>query len=299
MPGTRLKRRQKQKNPLIRLLVFLLLVAVGLGAALLAVALLRQGDPEPLEQEEPSETVMVGGQEVDIDQSLPQSELEEEHFTRDEDGVITYSGQARYGIDVSSHQEEIDWAAVAGDGIAFAILRIGNRGYSAGAVSQDERFEENYTGATENGIDVGVYFFSQAVNEEEALEEARQVLAWLDGRALAGPVVYDWETIDTDTARTDGVSGETVTACAKVFCQAVQEGGYTPMVYCNGMLGYLSYDLNELEGIGVWYAEYSDYPSFAYALELWQYTNQGTVAGIQGKVDRNIWFSDGGLTSGE
>ena len=225
-----------------------------------------------------------------INQELNRSDLEEAHFTSDDTGTITYSGSALYGVDVSAHQGEIDWSAAAGDGIEFAILRIGSRGYSAGAIRVDACFEQNYTGAQENGILVGAYFFSQAVSVEEAVEEAEQVLSWLDGRALDGPVVYDWETIEDDVARTDEVPGETVTACARAFCDTISAGGYTPMLYCNGMLGYLSYDLTELQDIGVWYAEYGDYPSYAYAMELWQYTNTGSVAGIQGNVDRDIWF---------
>ncbi|MBQ8935446.1 MAG: lysozyme, partial [Oscillospiraceae bacterium] len=168
-----------------------------MGTALL----LRHAQPEP-EEEEPPETVHIGGQDVVINQELNRSDLEEEHFTSDDTGTITYSGSALYGVDVSAHQGEIDWSAVAGDGIDFAILRIGSRGYSAGAIREDACFEQNYTGARENGLLVGTYFFSQAVSVEEAVEEAEQVLFWLDGRALDGPVVYDWETIEDDIART-------------------------------------------------------------------------------------------------
>lgn len=290
MAGTRLKRKPKLRtSPHLLLAVLLLLGAVLLLALGLILLGRRAPDPEPETPAEP-ETVFVGGQEVVINQELNRSDLEAAHFSRDENGVVTYSGSARYGVDVSSHQGEIDWAAVAADGIDFAILRIGNRGYSAGVVRQDTAFETNYAGATENGLAVGVYFFSQAVNEAEAVEEAEQVLQWLDGRTLDGPVVYDWEVIDYDEARTDEVTGETVTACARAFCDTVRAGGYTPVLYCNGMLGYLSYDLSQLQDIGVWYAEYGDYPSYAYAMELWQYTNSGTVAGIEGSADRDIWF---------
>ena len=261
MAGSRLKSRPGRKSGLNRLLIALIVILLTLIAAMGTVLLIRHAQSEPEEEETP-ETVHIGGQDVVINQELNRSDLEEAHFTSDDTGTITYSGSALYGVDVSAHQGEIDWSAAAGDGIEFAILRIGSRGYSAGAIRADACFEQNYTGAQENG----------------------------DGRALDGPVVYDWETIEDDVARTDEVPGETVTACARAFCDTISSGGYTPMLYCNGMLGYLSYDLTELQDIGVWYAEYGDYPSYAYAMELWQYTNTGSVAGIQGNVDRDIWF---------
>ena len=285
MAGTRLKAKPRRQTGLHVLLIVLLLAFATLIPVL--AFLLHQRQPEA--ESEP-ETVVVGGQEVVIHQELKRSDLEQTHFTTDENGVVTYSGDALYGVDVSAHQGEIDWAAVAADNIDFTILRIGNRGYSAGAIREDTSFEDNYAGAKENGLLVGVYFFSQAVSEEEAVEEAEQVLLWLDGRKLEGPVVYDWETIEDDEARTDSVPGETVTACARTFCDTIRAGGYTPMLYCNGMLGYLSYDLTDLQDIGVWYAEYGDYPSYAYAMELWQYTNSGSVSGIEGNADRDIWF---------
>lgn len=289
MAGSRLKSRPGRKSGLNRLLIALIVILLTLIAAMGTVLLIRHAQSEPEEEETP-ETVHIGGQDVVINQELNRSDLEEAHFTSDDTGTITYSGSALYGVDVSAHQGEIDWSAAAGDGIEFAILRIGSRGYSAGAIRADACFEQNYTGAQENGILVGAYFFSQAVSVEEAVEEAEQVLSWLDGRALDGPVVYDWETIEDDVARTDEVPGETVTACARAFCDTISAGGYTPMLYCNGMLGYLSYDLTELQDIGVWYAEYGDYPSYAYAMELWQYTNSGSVSGIEGNADRDIWF---------
>lgn len=275
-----------RRSPLIGVLVLLLICVIVLGCALVLLSIRQR-----MGEREEEETVTIGGQEVTIDQSLPQSQLEEEHFVKQEDGTIAYSGQAKYGIDVSAHQGEIDWAAVASDGVQFAFLRIGYRGYTAGALNLDERFEANLRGAQEQGIEVGVYFFSQAVDEAEAREEAQQTLSWLKEYGLEDCwVAYDWEHIENDTARTDEVTGETVTACARAFCEEIAAGGCQPMIYCNGMLGYLSYDLTQLEEFPLWYAEYQDYPSYAYEVTVWQYTESGTVSGIQGGVDRNIWF---------
>lgn len=236
--------------------------------------------------------VEVGGQVVPVDDTLEQSGLTQADFAVDlETGRMTcLSREAVTGVDVSSHQGDIDWSAVAGDGIEFAILRIGNRGYSQGGLKQDANFEVNYAGAAENGLDVGVYFFSQAVSVEEALEEAEFVLGILNGRALQMPVYFDWEEITDDVARTDEVDTETVTACAVAFCQRIQEAGYEAAVYCNGMVGYLRYDIAQLEHLPLWYAEYKSWPSFAYAFEMWQYSNTATVAGISGSADLNLYF---------
>lgn len=268
------------KLALCALLVLLLPACGAPGAA---------RDPEPAYS---GPTVSVGGQTVAVDESMEQSTFTEADFSLDETtGRVTcLSRQALTGIDVSSHQGEIDWAAVAGDGISFAILRIGNRGYSEGVISADQRFEANLAGAQENGLQVGCYFFSQAVSVEEAQEEADFVLAALNGREMDLPVVFDWEHIDNAEARTDSVDTETVTACARAFCERIQEAGYQTAVYCNGMLGYLHYDLSQLEQYDAWYAEYASWPSFAYAFDLWQYTNTGTVAGIAGNVDLDLWF---------
>ncbi|MCD7917410.1 MAG: glycoside hydrolase family 25 protein [Clostridiales bacterium] len=236
------------------------------------------------------ETVEFNGQEIEIDSSLERSALEEDSFSQEEDGTLTYSGEALYGIDLSAHQGEVDWATVAASGVDFVMLRAGYRGYSTGGLSEDSRFAENLTGALEAGIQVGVYFFSQAVTAEEAEEEAAFVLALLDGQALDLPIAYDWEYITYDDARTDGLDAETVTACAAAFCAAIEDAGYDAMVYCNGELGYLNYDLGALEGYEVWYAEYADSPGFAYAIAMWQYSSTGAVNGIAGDVDLDILF---------
>jgi GH25 family lysozyme M1 (1,4-beta-N-acetylmuramidase) len=239
------------------------------------------------------ETVEFGGQQIEVDTSLERNQLAEEAFQAEEDGTITYQGEALQGIDLSSHQGEVDWAAVAESGIDFAMVRIGYRGYgSAGRLAQDERFLENLTGAQAQGIQVGGYFFSQATTPEEAEEEAAFALSLLDGAALDFPIAYDWEPIINDTARTDGMTTEEVTACAVAFCQVIRQAGYDTVLYCNGELGYLTYDLSQLRECQLWYAEYGSVPSFTYAFSFWQYSNTGQVPGISGNVDLDLYFPE-------
>lgn len=266
------------------------------GALLLALAgCSLRGAVQKVEEEVSGPTVSVGGQTVKVDESLEQSGFSEADFRTDEaTGRITcLSRPAMTGVDVSSHQGDVDWAAVAGDGIEFAMLRIGSRGYSQGAVRADEKFETNLAGAQENGLQVGCYFFSQAITPEEAEEEADFVLSILDGRTMNLPVVYDWEQIVEDEARTDGLDKETVTACAAAFCAKIQAAGYETGYYCNGVVGYLQYDLSQLTDYAAWYAEYNAaWPSFAYAFDLWQYSQTGQVAGINGNADLDLFFPE-------
>lgn len=238
------------------------------------------------------ETVDYLGQKIEVDSSLDRNELAEEAFSREADGTVTYSGGALSGVDVSSHQGEIRWDEVAQAGVTFAMLRAGYRGYSEGVLKEDAQFAANLSGAREAGLQVGVYFFSQAITPREAEEEADFVLGLLEGSAPELPIAYDWEPIVGEAARTDGLDGETITACAAAFCARVEAAGYTAAVYCNGELGYLNYDLSELRDYDLWYAEYVDAPGFAYAFCLWQYSNTGTVPGIDGAVDLDLYFPD-------
>ena len=198
------------------------------------------------------------------------------------------------GVDVSEHQGEIDWAAVASDGIDFAIIRAGYRGYGErGTLVEDARFRENMAGALDAGLDVGVYFFSQAVNEDEAAEEAEFLLALLADYppdSVTLPVFFDWEDISHDDARTDGLDGETVTRCAEVFCERIAEAGYRPGIYAYRYLAYFSYDLPRLRDAALWVGALGASSDFYYAHEFWQNAVAGGVKGIAGDVDRDYWF---------
>lgn len=206
---------------------------------------------------------------------------------------LSYQGDDRYtyrlGVDVSEHQGTIDWEKVKAAGYDFAFIRIGYRGYGeAGRLCTDAMFHQNIVEAQRVGIDVGVYFFAQAINEAEAEEEAELVLQQLAGYQLQLPVVYDPESILDDEARTDNVSGEQFTKNTAVFCQKIKEAGYQPAIYCNMLWEAYELDLKVLEEYPVWYADYELKPQTPYQFEFWQYTNQGTVDGIEGETDLNI-----------
>ena len=195
------------------------------------------------------------------------------------------------GIDVSYHNGDIDWERVRDDGISFAFLRLGYRGYGAeGTLNLDPKFHEYLAGAHAAGLRVGVYLFSQAINEKEALEEADLVLRELNGETLELPVVYDPESIPSDSARTDAVSGQQFTRNTEVFCEAVKNGGYQPMVYSNMNWEDHVFDLSRLTSYPLWYADYEAAPQSPYWFSCWQYAEDGHVDGVDGEVDLDVWF---------
>lgn len=206
-------------------------------------------------------------------------------------GYNSESIQTYTGIDVSYYQGDIDWNAVAAAGVDYAIIRLGYRGYGeSGSLNLDTKFEDNITGALAAGLDTGVYFFSQAITVEEAVEEAEFVLSYLNGYDLTYPVVFDWELTGVDSARTNNMDAKTLTRCAEAFCDKIAEAGYTPMIYFTSYVGYFKYDLSWLLDYGFWFAQYSDVPAFYYDFQIWQYSDTGKVNGISGNVDLNISF---------
>ena len=171
----------------------------------------------------------------------------------------------------------------------FAILRIGYRGYTEGSIQEDAYFEQNLAGAIDAGLDVGVYFFSQAMDEQEAREEARFVLDKISGYQLAYPVFFDWEKIGAD-ARSDAMDLTSLTTVTDTFCSEIEAAGYQAGLYFNQQLGYEELHLPSLQGYTFWLAEYNDTPSFTYDFDLWQYASDGSVDGIDGDVDLNLAF---------
>ncbi len=210
------------------------------------------------------------------------------------DGRYSYveNGQekSRIGIDVSEHQHFIDWEAVANDGIDFAFIRVGNRGTSEGVIQADEYFTYNIDAASQAGLDVGVYFFSQSINEAEAREEAEYVLEQIKGKKVSYPIVYDHEPIAGVSSRADGLSVEQMTKNAQAFCETINEAGYNAMIYGNSR-DLSRYDMSQVSSWGIWLARYgSSVPDWNSGFSIWQYTNSGSVKGIDTAVDINIHF---------
>lgn len=238
----------------------------------------------------------VDGQLVPVHENVEESTLDPKLFYLDENERMQYNSVAHEmftGIDVSIFQGDINWNEVAADGIDFVMLRAGFRGYGIRGIMQvDENLKKNYEGAKQAGLKVGVYFYSQAISEAEAIEEAHFLLNAIKGMDIDFPVAYDWEYVDNDAARTNNMTSFEITNCANAFCNEIIKYGYQVIIYFNCEIGYFEYDLNKLQNFDFWLAEYNEYPTFIYDYKMWQYTDKGNVNGIDGNVDINISLVD-------
>ncbi|MCI8610186.1 MAG: hypothetical protein HFE73_11120 [Firmicutes bacterium] len=225
--------------------------------------------------------------------TLPQHSYDyESALQRDEKGLLSYEDErytSRHGIDVSSYQKKIDWERVKADGVDFAMIRLGYRGYTQGMLKMDAYYEQNITAAPKAGVDVGVYFFSQAVSVEEAIDEAKYVLKEIRGKDVTLPVAFDMEPIP-EAERINNLTVEERTAIADAFCQIIEKNGYEAMVYGNPTWLTGSLNLHYLGQWPIWLAHYTDVTSYPYSHVMWQYTDNGRVDGIEGKVDLNLWM---------
>ncbi len=219
------------------------------------------------------------------------------NFKLDENGFLAYYENnvkaSLVGIDVSKWQYDINWKKVAAAGIDYAIIRLGYRGTAAeGNTAMDPYYEQNIKGALEAGLQVGVYYFTQAITVEEAIEEANIVIDALKGYNITFPVVYDTEY--RDGGRANDLPNAERTACVKAFCDTVLAAGYTPVVYSSTNWNILNLNMEELTGYDLWYAYYGEAKDLYYPYEytMWQYTDKGRVDGIDGSVDLNISFVD-------
>lgn len=210
-----------------------------------------------------------------------------------------------FGIDVSDYQGNIDWQAVRNDGVQFAIIRAGYRGYGTGQIMRDEHFDRNISEALKYGVQCGVYFYSQAINEQEAVEEAEFVINRLNNYKgqIRFPIVFDTEFTGTNLGRADYLTTPQRTAVAKAFLDRIAKEGYRPMIYASRDFLYHNLFMNQLSSYDVWLAHYTNgaaqdplaHPSnYTGPYQIWQYTSSGSALGINGRVDRNIaykWYN--------
>ena len=199
-----------------------------------------------------------------------------------------------FGIDVAAHQETIDWKKVAEDGVEFAYIRIGYRGAEEGKLNKDLEFENNYAGALKYGIKVGVYWYSQPISKEEAIEEAQYVISILDGRHLDLPIVYDFEEtefFDGTISRIHGMTRQSRTVMASSFLNEMKNNGYDCMIYTNLYWSKTYYDWSMLLDYPIWLAQYDTrWPVYDRPFVMWQYSEEGLINGIEKPVDLNIMF---------
>lgn len=196
------------------------------------------------------------------------------------------------GVDLSKYQKNVDFEALLNEGIDYCMLRVGSRGYATGTIQEDEMFQTFFEKAKEVGMPVGLYFYSQAVTEAEAVEEANFVLSKIGDNKISYPIAFDMEYVENDTSRIETLTKSEKTKIALAFLTRIEEAGYTGMIYGNKEWLLKRIELSLLDKYDVWLAQEDDIPDYPYMYSMWQYTRQGEVYGIDGYVDLNISFVD-------
>ena len=216
-----------------------------------------------------------------------------------EDGFLSYYNDegekiSHIGVDLSYHQEKINWDELENSGIEFVILRCGYRGYSEGGLIEDEKFREYATECNARNIPLGVYFFTQAITVEEAIEEADFVLSIIEEYDISYPVVLDTENVSDNSARTNTVeiTPEFRTDMCVAFMEHVKENGYYPMIYASE--NWIRRELipERIQEYDLWAAQYIDKNDYLYDFTIWQYTESGRVPGINEAVDIDVCMVD-------
>ncbi len=201
--------------------------------------------------------------------------------------LVTDSKSGTMGIDVSKWNGTINWNEVKKSGVSYVIIRVGYRGSSKGALIEDPTFKTNIKGATAAGLKVGVYFFSQAVDEVEAVEEASMVLDRVSGYKISYPIFLD---VEPSGGRADAISKSTRTEVCKAFCKTIQNEGYTAGIYANKTWLTEKIDTSALGSYKIWLAQYAATPTYGGRYDMWQYKDTGKIKGISGNVDMNISY---------
>ncbi len=258
---------------------------------------LEQAKEDPSADGKHTKVINRDGEEewVLISQYLPRSEYSYTELVC-QSGLMKYYTDGKLtsyvGVDVSKYQDYIDFVKVKKSGIDFVMVRVGARGYGSGQLILDDYYAENLKRATDAGLDVGLYFFSQAVSVEEAVEEANLVLDSVADYNITYPVAIDMEFVENDTARIEALNKSEKTDITKAFLDTVSAAGYKGMIYGDKEWLIKEIDLSKLTDYDIWLAQYEDIPDYPYKFTMWQYDIEGNVDGIVGYCDLNISFID-------
>lgn len=245
--------------------------------------------PEKVEKKLIEDISLALCEESDIEKNA--DDLMKVSATADADKkqVTTYKGDSKYGIDITGDYGEVDWVKVYDSGIRFVMLRAGYRGASSGKLIKDPNFAINALNARRAGLDVGAYFFSQAVNEREAVEEASALFVLSSGLNLSYPLCIRIDGAGGN-GRADDLSEEERTSLAEAFCLTLRNSGVEPFVYASHKWLNNKLVTKRLEKYGIWLSEYHKTPTYEGYFDMWQYSGKGKVPGIQGEVGLNISY---------
>lgn len=218
---------------------------------------------------------------------IPLNKYDANKFSSDEQGVMKYE-DSKLGVIVNGNtSNDVDWGKVKSSGVSFVMLRVGLRDYITGEVYIDQTFKENLDSAVAAGLDIGVYFYSHAVTEDEVLQEAQAVLEQIKNVQIKYPICIKWahgKDVDMTQLRTANTSTEEISKMAELFCRTIKAQGYEAGFYTEKTYGYEVFDLTAFTDYNIWYSEYRTVPSFYYDFQIWEYTSEATVPGIDGTV---------------
>ena len=218
---------------------------------------------------------------------------------RIENGFMAYFDDdgnkiSHLGCDLSYHNPNVNFDELKASGCEFVMLRCGFRGYSEGGIMKDEKFDEYASEAQRVGLAIGVYFFTQALTPEEAVEEAEYTLKLIEDYDISYPVAFDTEYIDDEKARTNvtEISDELRSDICEAFCERIREEGYYPMIYASENWMRRNMELESLHQYDFWAPQYLEENDFLYDFTIWQYTDTGSIPGVRGDVDLDISMVD-------
>ena len=287
------------------LVIFLLILAASFLLPSLKEARQDQEDPDAFlhgirleEESQLKENPIVAEEETEATQETtipPEANpFNQYDFQYNKQNYLYCLKQESYvGVDVSAFQHDIDWNQVKASGVDFAMLRLGYRGWGAkGTLVEDEYIQQNLAGTAAAGIPIGAYFFSQATTLDEVHEEIEFMLEILGDYQLDYPIVLDWEVANPTEGRVRNVTRRELTDMLRYFCDEMNARGFDPMVYFNWTQASRMIYLSELEDYPFWLALYQDRMTFPFRVEMWQYTSEGKVPGIEGDVDINVYIPD-------
>lgn len=225
--------------------------------------------------------------------SVPKNDYDLKNDLTRENNDLKYKDTKREavkGVDLSKYNGTVDFNALKQGGVGFAMLRLGSRGYGTGAISLDEKFVEYAQNAQLSGIQIGAYFYSQAVSETEAIEEANYIVGAVSGFDIKYPIAIDVEKVSGDEARTDNLTSEERTKVVKAFCDTVKGYGYKPIIYATRDMLIAGMDLEDLTDYDVWLSDDNVPTDYPYRFSMWQYDRRGSIEGINGDIDLNLSF---------
>lgn len=302
-----MKRRRSSNGIMIICMLFTLLTGFIIGMVLVhyfdaksekeKIAEIQQKVAKEVEEAKESVSVYFPARNVKYGE-IPRHSYIPENF-KIEDGFMAYYDEngekiSHVGVDLSYHNDKVDWDALAASPVEFVILRCGYRGYTEGGIVDDEKFKTYAKEATEHGLKLGVYFFTQAINETEAIAEADHVISLIEDYEISYPVAFDTEYIDDSEARTNlaELSKEELSNICVAFCERIKEAGYYPMIYASENWFRRKLDVSLLAEYDFWAPQYLDENDFLYDFTIWQYTESGDVPGVEGDCDINISMVD-------